>query len=250
MVGLVFMQPSLRTRVGFEVAAARLGWKSVLVAQQRASAVSMAESVEDTLRVVAEMSDLVVARLEQSASGIVSELPVPFVNGGDSGSEAEHPTQALIDLYTIERERGPVAGLHVAICGDLRLRATRSLLRLMATRRPRRLSVVTVPGLLSGVAASHLPETLTDQRTLHELSDVDVLYVAGISHRSIPEDQRDLLRVTADVVASMPAASIVISPMPIIDEMDAVARHDPRCRFFEQCANGVFVRMALLAQLC
>ena len=107
--------------------------------------------------------------------------------------------------------------------------------------------MITVPGLLNGITASHLP--VADQRMPHELSDVDVLYVAGIAHRSIPEDQRDLLRVTADVVAVMPSASIVMSPMPIIDEIDATARHDRRCRFFEQCANGVFVRMALLEHL-
>jgi len=249
IVGLMFLQTSLRTRVGFATACARLGWQSVSVLEQRSSEVSMAESIEDTLRVAAGMVDLLVARLPIPVGSVVTNAPVPVVNGGDSGPFAEHPTQALIDLFAIEQERGNIRDLHVAICGDLRMRGTRSLMKLLARRSPGKLSTISVSGLTDHTVASDVDPATVSQLTLKEVSDVDVLYVTGIPHRAIPEDVRDTLRVTGEVMDSLPRDAVVLSPLPVIDEIDAYARRDPRIRMFTQSDNGVYARMAVLEAL-
>jgi aspartate carbamoyltransferase catalytic subunit len=249
LLGLVFMEPSLRTRVGFIAAAARLGWQTASVFEQRASERSMAESVDDTLRVVSGMCAAVVTRIPQPISTISLALPVPLINGGDSGPMAEHPTQALIDLFSMEQELGPVGELRVAICGDLRMRASRSLLRLFAKRPPARLSLISVPELREEKDLAAISTLLVDSRTLKDLSDIDVLYVAGIPHRAIPEALRDTLRVTNAALSTMPSSAVVLSPLPVVDEIDDEARTNSRIRMFEQSDRGVSVRMAILEHL-
>lgn len=248
VVGLLFLQTSLRTRLGFATASARLGWQSVSVLEQRASEVSMAESIEDTLRVAAGMVDLLVTRLPVPIGSVASSSPVPVISGGDAGPFAEHPTQALIDLFAIENERGDIRNLHIAICGDLRMRSARSLIKLLHRRRPKRLSLISVPALMDPAYAVNTDPILT-QCTLKEASNVDVLYVTGIPHQAIPEDVRDTLRVTHEVMQSLPKNAVVLSPLPVIDEIDAPARQDARIRMFEQSDGSVFVRMAILEAL-
>ncbi|MBQ0944022.1 hypothetical protein KAK07_11820 [Ideonella sp. 4Y16] len=245
VVGLLFLQTSLRTRVGFATACARLGWQSVSVFEQRASEVSMAESIDDTLRVAGGMVDLMVTRLPVPVGPVASSSPVPVISGGDAGPLAEHPTQALIDVFAMEQERGRVGDLHIAICGDLRMRSARSLTRLLLRRRPRKLSLISVPALMDPVLAGN-PDPILDRCQLSEVSDVDVLYVTGIPHQAIPEDVRDTLRVTSDVMKRLPKNAVVLSPMPVIDEIDSQARCDDRIKMFNQSDNGVYVRMAVL----
>ncbi len=129
------------------------------------------------------------------------------------------------------------------------MRAVRSLLQLLARRPPARLSVIASP---SHVTADCIPEPLaaiSDHRTLSELDDIDVLYVAGMPHASLPLDERDGLIVTPATMSMLPQHSIVLSPLPIIDEIDKAARRDPRARMFWQSDQGVFVRMALLEEI-
>lgn len=248
LLGLVFMEPSLRTRVGFVAAAGRLGWRTASVVEQRANPRSMPESVEDTLRVVSGMSTVVVARLCQPILTI-TDPSVPLINGGDTGPMAEHPTQALIDLFSMEQELGPIGGLHVAICGDLRLRTSRSLLRLFSKLPPASLSLISVPELVERAELDALGALRIDYRNLDDLSDVDVLYVAGMPHKAIPELLRDTLRVTSAALSTMRASAVVLSPLPVIDEIDREARTNKRIRMFEQSDRGVSVRMAILEHL-
>lgn len=246
VVGLVFLQTSLRTRLGFAAASSRLGWHAHSVIGQRSSSTSMAESMQDTVRIVAGFADIVVARVPCPVADIAQGLPAPLVNGGDSGPDAEHPTQALLDVFAMECELGPIEKLHIAICGDLRFRACRSLMRLLARRPPAKLSLVTVPDLIDGHSEKPINGRTPETRTLAQIRDVDVLYVAGIPHRAIPENVRDTLRVTADVMAGLRPEAIVLSPMPVIDEIDAAARKDRRVKMFRQSDHGLFVRMAIL----
>ena len=245
LVGLLFLQASLRTRLGFAAACARLGWQSVLVVEQRSSDVSMAESIEDTLRVAAGMVDLLVARLPVPIESVAWNSPVSVISGGDAGPFAEHPTQAIADLFAIELERGEVGNLHIAICGDLRMRSARSLIRLLRRRGPRRLSLISVPALMDSDVADD-PYSGLGFCNLNEIADVDVLYVSGIPHRAIPENVRDTLRVTNDVMRCLPKNAVVLSPMPVIDEIDSLARQDNRVKIFNQSDNSLYVRMAVL----
>lgn len=248
LVGLLFLQASLRTRTGFEAACKRLGWQTVSVQEQR-SAASISESVEDTFRILSGIVDLIVARLPQPIATVAHDLSIPLINGGDFGPNAEHPTQALIDLFAIEQELGDVSRLHIAICGDMRLRATRSLLRLLNRRPPARLSLVSVPDLLDRKLLNQTMRLSPTHCGLGDIAGADVLYVTGIPHQAIPEDVRDTLRVTADALKVLPSHSIVLSPLPVIDEIDADARRDPRIKMFTQSDRAQFVRAAILRKL-
>jgi aspartate carbamoyltransferase catalytic subunit len=246
LVGLLFLEASLRTRVGFAAAAARLGGQSIDIAERRGNTVAMPEGWADTLRVVSGNVDLVVARPGRplDASRLCPLLVSSFLNGGDAGGCGEHPSQALIDLYAIEQARGPVSELTVAICGDLRMRAVRSLVRLFARFPPRRLVAISDPRLADGDSDGH-----AEHRAPWDVDDVDVLYVAGIPHGALDEPGRARLRVDRQALAALPPDAVVLSPMPVIDEIAATARSDPRIRMFQQSDDALFVRMALIEAL-
>jgi aspartate carbamoyltransferase catalytic subunit len=246
LVGLLFLEGSLRTRVGFAAAAARLGGQSIDIAERRGDAVP--EGWADTLRVVSGYVDLVVARPGRplEVSKLSPLLVSSFLNGGDAGRRAEHPSQALIDLYAIEQARGPVSELTVAICGDLRMRAVRSLVRLFARFPPRRLVAISDPHLADGAAGEGLP---AEHRKPWDADDVDVLYVAGIPHGALDEPGRARLRVDRKALAVLGPDAVVLSPMPVIDEIASTVRSDPRIRMFQQSDDALFVRMALIEAL-
>jgi aspartate carbamoyltransferase catalytic subunit len=245
LVGLLFLETSLRTRVGFAAAAARLGGQSIDIAERRGNTVAVPEGWADTLRVVSGNVDLVVARPGRplEAPQLRPLLVSGFLNGGDAGPCGEHPSQALIDLYAIEQAHGPVAQLTVAICGDLRMRAVRSLVRLFARFPPRRLVAISDPRLGDGA------DGIAEHRTPWDVDDVDVLYVAGMPHGALDEPGRARLRVDRKALAALPSGAVVLSPMPVIDEIATTARSDPRIRMFQQSDDALFVRMALIEAL-
>lgn len=246
VLGLLFLDTSLRTRVGFSAAAGRMSMSVVEVGATRANERSAPESLEHTARVLAGYADAVVARLPVPLSQLAYSGSVPLINGGDAGPLAEHPTQALIDLFAMERQtERPVAELSIAMCGDLTMRAARSLLAMLGRRPPRELLLVTDPAL--GEPA--LPDSLraiTRETSLLEIGGVDVLYVVGIPHLALPLSDRERLVVTSDVLARLDDDAIVLSPMPVIDEISSAAMHDPRARFLQQSDDAAAVRTAVL----
>jgi aspartate carbamoyltransferase catalytic subunit len=246
LVGLLFLETSLRTRVGFAAAAARLGGQSIDIAERRGNAAAPPEGWADTLRVVSGNVDLIVARPGRPLDDAAQLCPLlvsSFLNGGDTGRRGEHPSQALIDLYAIEQARGPVSELTVAICGDLRMRAVRSLVRLLARFPPRRLVAITDPHLADDGGPP------AERRKPWDVGDVDVLYVAGIPHGALDEPGRARLRVDREALAALRPDAVVLSPMPVIDEIATTARADPRIRMFQQSDDALFVRMALIEAL-
>jgi aspartate carbamoyltransferase catalytic subunit len=245
LTGLMFLETSLRTRVGFAAATARLGGQSIDVGERRVSAVAMPEGWADTLRVVSGHVDLLVARFGRSLDGLpLEDLVVSsFLNGGDAGPGGEHPSQALIDIYAMEQACGPVSQLTVAICGDPRMRAVRSLGRIFARFPPKKLLQISDPRLVDGT------EITAEPRAPWELDDVDVLYVAGIPHGALDEPGRARLRVDRRALRALPRDAVILSPMPVIDEIASAARSDPRIRMFQQSDDAVFVRMALIEAL-
>ena len=248
IVGLLFQQTSLRTRVGFAAAAARLGWECIDVSERRHDPTSMIESWHDTLRTLSGYVDTLVSRpgVHLSREELETSLEIPYINGGSIPPDAEHPSQSLIDLYTIEAERGTISDLSIAICGDLRMRAVRSLVRLLARRTPRRLVFISVPELVDVADLPSAVKAFAEFQEPWQLGDIDVLYVAGIPHQAIPETRRDTLRVTSRTLAGLKDEAIVLSPLPVIDEMTEEAKMNPQVRMFAQSDHGLYVRMALL----
>jgi aspartate carbamoyltransferase catalytic subunit len=248
LLGLLFLEPSLRTRAGFHAAAARLSWQVVDVFEQRQSATSKREDWLDTLRVLAGYVDVVVARpgLPLVRSDLVELIPCPLISGGDAGPAAQHPSQALLDLFALEELVGPIGGLRLAVVGDPRMRAVRSLLALLERRPPAALVLVADSEHLrqTPVPSRLLPRTR--MTTWEKMGAVDAVYIAGIPHEALPLDRRDALLGTESRLQALPPNCVVLSPMPVIDELDPSARRDSRNRMFAQSDLGLYVRMALL----
>jgi aspartate carbamoyltransferase catalytic subunit len=247
VVGLAFFETSLRTRVGFEVAAVRTGLHPVVVDGRRASSASMPESLHDTVRVLAGYVDGLIVRSSRPSPLLAGAMSGnrAWLNAGDGGTDAEHPSQALIDVFAMERLRGPITTLRVAICGDLRMRAARSLTRLLERLGAAEIVAVTDPSLQDGGSE----RLALPVREAHDLADVDVLYAAGIPHGTAPEPVRNALRVDRLMLETLPSDAIVLSPMPIIDEVAGSARGDARMRYLEQSDAALHVRIALLEHL-
>lgn len=245
--GLVFLDTSLRTRVGFAAAAWRLGMVPLEVLDRRANASSMPESIAHTLRTVAGYSDVLIARVPVRLADVIPSNGIPVINGGDAGAAPEHPTQALVDVFAIEHQaRKAVTECRIAICGDLRMRAVRSLLALLSRRVPQDLLLITDSALEPGL---HMPEPLRGiarHGALTDARDVDVLYAAGIPHLALPVSGRVALCITGEVLRGMRPDAVLLSPLPLIDEVDREALADPRCRVFAQSDDAFHVRTAIL----
>ena len=251
VLGIGMFETSLRTRTGFASAAYRLGLGVIEVDARRSSEISMPESLVDTVRTLSGYADVLVVRAPGPASALsaAARSDVPWLNAGDRGRTAEHPSQALIDVFAMERLVGPVGELHVAVCGDLRMRSARSLLALLALRQPRRLTLLTHLELTDGFELPPALGPITSQHTHADLHDVAVLMAVGIPHGAATEPARTALRVDNEMLTSMPSDAVVLSPMPIIDEIASPARRDHRMRYFEQSDLGLFVRIALVELL-
>ncbi len=183
---------------------------------------------------------------------------MPVVNAGDG--PGEHPTQALLDLYTIERELGRIEGVRVAFCGDLRFgRTARSLALLLALYPGVRLAfvapaVIQVGGdILARLEARGVECRLADQLT-DVLDDVDVVYQTRVQKERFTdplefEQARTAIRIDGAIMRQLPATAIVMHPLPRVDEIAPEVDDDPRAAYFRQAANGVAIRMAVLEML-
>jgi aspartate carbamoyltransferase catalytic subunit len=141
---------------------------------------------------------------------------------------------------------GPLGGINIAIVGDPRMRAVRSLLELLARQPPATVSVIADPEHAREVRLPHALQAKARFTSWESLEDVDVLYVAGIPHAALPLARREALLATAARVERLPAHSILLSPMPVIDEIAREVRFLPCSRIYEQSDLGLFVRMAIL----
>lgn len=248
LIGLTFFETSLRTRVGFTAAAHRIGAQVVEVDERRVSEISMPESLTDTIRVMSGYVDALVVRSGRPSAELSesARADVGWLNAGDRGENAEHPSQALVDLFAIERLRGPIDRQRIALCGDLRSRAARSLLAALARRRPESVTLVTDQSLLNGFVLPEPLAPITSSVDRDGLGAATVLYAVGIPHGAAGEEVRARLRVDRRMLETMRPDANVLSPMPIIDEIASPARRDPRMRYFEQSDLALHVRSALL----
>ena len=248
LVGTLFLTPSMRTRVGFAAAAFRLGCSALPVTELRFDdKMSDAESLEDAVRVLTGMVDVLVTRSPRQLDHdwLRDFAACPLVNGGDS---TEHPTQALVDIAAIEKFAGPVEDQRIAICGDARMRSVTSLLRLFGRMPPRSL-VIAAPngrGPLDPAGLIGQCEFVAP----NDLGEFDVLLMPGLAPGTGPEilgpSERTAFSASACMLEGLSERGVVLSPMPVIDEIDNDVRKDPRLKMFEQSDHAVFVRMAIL----
>lgn len=253
-LALLFLTPSLRTRLGFAEAAIRLGGVPIDLHSPRWTPdMEEAETFADTLRTATGMVDLVAVRTPFALrqDDFCGVLQAPLVNGGDA---AHHPVQALVDAFAIERLRGPISDQVIAICGDLSMRAVRSFLDLLVRIPPRALVLIAAPGREpQSLQPSRDLAARTSFRHSGDLDGISVLIMCGLpqgtGERLLDRKTRQAFAVTPATLVTLPPKAIVLSPLPIIDEISPEARADPRIRMFDQSDLSVFVRMAVIESL-
>jgi aspartate carbamoyltransferase catalytic subunit len=253
----LFYAPSTRTRLSFEAAMHRLGGR--VLSTEHAGAFSSAiegEQVEDSIRIIGGYSDVIVIRHpdEDGARRAAEVSPVPVINAGD-GDGGQHPTQALLDLYTIYRQR-PLDGLSVAIIGELdQGRTARSLAYLLAKFERVKMYFVSPPQLqMKPDILSYLDEHGIRYQLESDIDrvigEVDVVYQTRIRPERVRDaDGLSRYAINSTVVQRMKQDAIILHPLPRTVELDKSVDADPRALYFRQAMNGLYVRMALLTML-
>lgn len=271
----LFYEPSTRTRLSFEFATYHLGGRVLSSeAAREFSSAAKGESIEDTIRVVCRYRPAAIVirhyqegAAERAAAAAVdarTRRPVPVFNAGDG--PGQHPTQALLDAYTVWRRRGSLDGVTVAVAGDLlNGRTARSLCYLLAkypgvsVRMVAPAAVQMKEDLLAYLRRHKVPVVQTDDLRVG-VRDADVLYVTRIQKERFGdavgayERVRDAFAVTPEVLAELPAHAIVMHPLPRVEgahsELPTSVDADPRVVIFDQTEAGMYVRMALLKLTC
>ncbi len=268
IMATLFYEPSTRTRLSFESAMLRLGGSVIGTenAKEFSSAIK-GESLEDSIKTIAGYADVVVLRhfeddASQKAVKAIESLgcdlshKVAIINAGDG--TGQHPTQAILDTYTIWREIGEIDGIAVAMCGDLKNgRTVRSLAYLLAKHRFIKIYFVAPKELQM---KEDIRKYLRDNEIEFEDSDnikkvaskVDVIYQTRVQKERgsvMQPSHNSNFVITNEVLEMMRINSIVMHPLPRVDEISEEVDHDQRAAYFRQAHNGLYVRMALLKMI-
>ena len=254
LVASMFFEPSTRTNMSFQAAAKRLGAK-ILAFHASASSAVKGETLADTIRMMDGYADAIVLRhpMEGAARFAADLAACPVINAGDGGNQ--HPTQTLIDLYTIKKLKGKIGGLNVTLLGDLKhARSMRSLLYGLAMFGSD-VTLVSPPALrMDDDILAEVKEKFGNrptQATEAELKGCDVLYVCRIQKERFSdsyeaERMQKEFRVDVEMLKGADARLSILHPLPKVDEIPPEVDADPRAKYFEQAKNGVPVRMAVL----
>lgn len=256
ILATLFFEASTRTRLSFESAMHKLGGSTIGFAEAEIASVKKGENLADTVRTVENYADVIALRhpLEGAARLAAEFSKVPILNGG-SGAE-EHPTQALLDLYTMKKEKGKVDGLKIAMVGDLRYGRTVHSLAYALSMYNIELFLISPESLrMRREVLQTIKEkiSVTEKTELEKIVPlVDVLYVTRIQKERFP-DAAEYAKVKGSYRIDLKALSeakkdlIILHPLPRVDEIAAEVDDTPYARYFQQVRNGIVVRMALLA---
>lgn len=252
MVNL-FYEPSTRTSASFAAAMLRLGGQVFPITEIKSSSVSKGESLPDTIKTLEQYADLIVLRHPEigSAQLAADTAEVPVINAGDGAGE--HPTQALLDLFTIEQEVGRLSDLTVTFVGDLKYgRTVHSLVRLLAAYDVR-LKFVSPPTLRMPKEVTAELDTSIDELDRLEpvLPETDVLYVTRVQQerfkrRADYDKVKGSYIINPETLHRAKPDLVIMHPLPRLDEIDQRVDDDPRAAYFREVRNGLYVRMALL----
>jgi aspartate carbamoyltransferase catalytic subunit len=258
VLACLFYEPSTRTSSSFIAAMARLGGGVIPITQGvQYSSVSKGESLPDTIRTLEQYADAIVLRHpEVGAAKIAADYArVPIINAGDGAGE--HPSQALLDLFTIQEELGHIDGLRVAMVGDLKYgRTVHSLAKLLGMYDVEIYLVSPEILRLPLDQANDLRDKGVPIRETYHVADVisiaDVLYVTRVQKERFAdlseyEEVRDFYEITPELMRGAQEDMVVMHPLPRLREIHYAVDDDPRAAYFRQMRNGMYIRMALLA---
>ena len=255
IMATLFFEPSTRTRLSFESAMYRFGGNCIGFAEPKMASVEKGENLADTIRVVENYADVLVIRhpLEGAARLAAEFASIPVINAG-TGAE-EHPTQAMLDLYTIRKEIGKIDDLTIALVGDLRYGRTVHSLAYALSLYDIKLHLVS-PSLLR--MKKEVLEEVSQRVKVQEsedlskiIPDVDVIYVTRIQKERFGsledyEKVRGVYRLTANDLSAAKKQMIVMHPLPRVDEIAYDVDSTPHAKYFRQVRYGLLVRMSLI----
>lgn len=259
VVATLFFEPSTRTRLSFESAASRLGAKVIGFSDATSSSVSKGESLNDTILTVSNYSDIIVMRHPREGSArYASEVsPVPVINAGDGANQ--HPTQTLLDMYSIRKTQGKLDGLHVAFVGDLKYGRTVHSLTFALCNFNTTFHLVSPEALkLPSYVKRKIKENKLNYYQYTDISEAipkaDILYMTRIQKERFSDPiEYELVKnayiLRNDLLAGAKENLRVLHPLPRVNEIEKDVDANPKAYYFQQAQNGVYVRQALLAAI-
>ncbi len=259
VIACLFFEPSTRTRLSFEAAVNRLGARVIGFPDSRNTSVSKGETLEDTIKIVSNYVDMIVMRhpMEGAAEIAAKVSPVPVVNAGDGSNQ--HPTQTLLDMYSIMQTQGRLDGLTINMVGDLKYgRTVHSLSEAMSDFSPK--YVFTAPDdlkmpskYLKYLDSKHIPYEETSSLEEH-LDDCDILYMTRVQQERFPSKEdydkvKDVYELHASMLSGVKPNMKILHPLPRITEIATDVDDTPYAYYFQQARNGMYVRMAVISYL-
>ena len=258
ILATLFYEPSTRTRLSFESAMERLGGSVISMADSKTSSTSKGETLADTVRIVESYSDIIVIRhpLEGAALLASKFSSKPVINAGDGSGE--HPTQTLIDLYTIRRELGSIDGKTITIIGDLKYGRTVHSLLSALSRYNVTVNLVSPESL---ALPKHVYNEVKGQLNVNTssslekfLADTDILYVTRIQKERFTDKNEyakliGSYKITGREAGMIKRGAIIMHPLPRVDEISPDVDNMKTAKYFKQAYYGVPVRMALISMI-
>jgi len=259
VVATLFFEPSTRTRLSFESAASRLSAKIVGFSDSSSSSVKKGESLNDTILTVSNYSDIIVMRHPQEGSArFASEVsPVPVINAGDGANQ--HPTQTLLDLYSIRKTQGKLNDLNIAFVGDLKYgRTVHSLVAALCVFNTTFHLVSPVELKLPSYVKKHIKDKNLTYHQYTNLKDVipevDILYMTRIQKERFSdpieyEKVKNAYILENSMLDNSKDNLKILHPLPRVNEIHEDVDKNPKAYYFQQAQNGVYVRQALLTSI-
>lgn len=259
VVASLFFEPSTRTRLSFESAVQRMGGSIIGFSDSNSSSVTKGETLRDTIKTVTNYSDLIVMRhpLEGSAKFASEVSTVPIINAGDGANQ--HPTQTMLDLYSIYKTQGTLDGLEIAMVGDLKYgRTVHSLLMAMAMFNTR-FHFISHPKLqMPDEYKMHLRELnipYTESSDFDKrVNNADIIYMTRVQRERFSdpieyEKTKDTYVLRSHMLQNTKPGMRILHPLPRVNEIHIEVDNDPRAYYFEQALNGVYARQAIIATI-
>jgi len=256
IVATLFFEPSTRTRMSFQAAMQRAGGSVIGFSDVSTSSIKKGESLPDTMKIISGYCDVIVMRHPEAGSvaKAASDATVPMINAGDGDNE--HPTQTLLDLYTIMKEIGKLEGLKAGFVGDLRYgRTVHSLVKALTHFNPE-FYFISHPSLK--MPEAYLKELNKKGIKYHEeeelfkvSKELDVIYETRIQKERFESEEeyekvKDAYKLDKSLAQHIKSDAKILHPLPRVDELDPELDELPQSIYFEQAHNGIPVRIALL----
>ena len=259
VIASLFFEPSTRTRLSFETAINRLGAKVIGFSDATNTSQSKGETLKDTIKMVSNYVDMIVMRhpLEGSSRYASEVADVPVVNAGDGANQ--HPSQTLLDLYSILQTQGTLEGLTINMVGDLKYgRTTHSLIQAMSHFNPKFIFTspdeLKMPKEYKGFLDRRNIEYIeTDSLDAH-LNECDILYMTRVQQERFTDPMeyervKDVYTLNASMLGNVRDNMKILHPLPRVTEIDQDVDDTPYAYYFKQAENGLYVRMAIISYL-